>query len=94
MDKLTLTCQIGIQFVISLGDIRKELERNNFYFVQKKKRFSIHSNTLQWDRDTKEEKLRNYSTFDWKIDMIYFVLLAQWWNGSTTIGSNLGGIKF
>ncbi|MFQ6622124.1 hypothetical protein Gotur_003193 [Gossypium turneri] len=45
MDKLTQTCQFGIQFGIFLGGINKELERNNIDSYRRKM-FSIDSNVV------------------------------------------------
>ncbi|MFQ6658617.1 hypothetical protein Gotur_027799 [Gossypium turneri] len=45
MDKLTLTCQFGIQFEIFLRGIRKELECNNIDSYRRK-RFSVNTNAI------------------------------------------------
>lgn len=80
MDKLTPTRQFGIQFGIlfSLGGIGKELECNNIDSYRRKGSLLIQTLYL-WDRDRgrgKKPKI-SHSTFDRKINLIYFVPFAR-----------------
>ena len=50
-------------------------------YTDTKEKFSIDSNTVGRDRERKKIKTL-HSTFDRKINMIYFVPFAQWKNGS------------
>ena len=81
----------------SLGGIGKELECNNIDSYRYRRKGSLLIQTLYLrDRDRERGKKKpkiSHSTFDRKINLIYFVPFAQWENGSDSTGSNLWDLR-
>lgn len=83
MDKLTLTRQFGIQFEIFLGrGIGKELEWNNIDSIHTEEKvlywFKHCTYTYGIGIEEEEKPKISHSTFDRKINLIYFVPFVQW----------------
>ena len=87
MDKLTLTRQFGIQFDIFLGRYREGIGIRSIHTEEK---------VLSWfctygiGIEEEEKPKISHSTFDRKINQIYFVPFVQW---SNSTGSNLWDLR-